>query len=411
MPRCHSPPPEVCASRRGAMRRHRGAWPESSRHARHPRGVRALLIALGWLAACSPDAAAEVLLVGPQRNLQAPSDAAAVANDGDVVRIDPGDYVDCAVWRASDLVLEAPDGAARVRDRACAGKAIWVIVGDDVTVDNITFSGARVPDQNGAGIRAEGRNLTIRNSRFFDNENGILAAPIEGSTILIEHSLFERNGKCAQNCAHGLYVNRIDHLKIVDSIFREQRAGHHIKSGARTTEVIGSIIEDGQDGTASYLIDIVAGDEVVIADNVMAKGPRSENWGTAIHISGQDGTQAGPGYRISGNRFRSDNPHEVAFVRNRTVAPAVLEGNRIEGDVDPLVGPGTVDGEPAASGPAIARDQGKRTPAPDAEEPAAGPAAFDDLEARLRFLKRLFEEALITEQEYTAKKAELLEEM
>jgi hypothetical protein len=155
----------------------------------------------------------------------------------------------------------------------------------------------------------------------------------------------------------------------------------------------------------------VAGDEVVIADNLMAKGPRSENWGTAIHISGKGGAQAGPGYRISGNRFRSDNPHEVAFVRNRTVVPAVLEGNRIEGEVDALVGPGTVDAEPEASAPAIARDQGKRAPAPGAEEPAADPAAFDDLEARLRFLKRLFEEELITEQEYAAKKAELLEQM
>jgi hypothetical protein len=166
MARCHSPLSEVRAGRRGAMRRHRGAWPEPARHARHPRGVRGLLIALGWLAACSPDVAAEVLLVGPQRNLQAPSDAAAIAKDGDVVRIDPGDYVDCAIWRASGLVLEAPDGAAHVRDRACGEKAIWVIAGDDVTVDNITFSDARVPDQNGAGIRAEGRNLTIRNRAF-----------------------------------------------------------------------------------------------------------------------------------------------------------------------------------------------------------------------------------------------------
>ena len=394
------------------MRRHRGAWPEPSRHARHPRGVRALLIALGWLAACSPDAAAEVLLVGPQRNLQAPSDAAAVANDGDVVRIDPGDYVDCAIWRASDLVLEAPDGAAHVRDRACGGKAIWVIAGDDVTVDNITFSGARVPDQNGAGIRAEGRNLTIRNSRFFDNENGILAAPVEGSTILIERSLFERNGKCAANCAHGLYVNRIDHLKIVDSTFREQRAGHHIKSGARTTEVIGSTIEDGQDGTASYLIDIVAGDEVVIADNVMAKGPRSENWGTAIHISGKDGD---PGRSRVSDQRQSLSQRQSARGRFRAQpdrGPGGPGGKSDRGRRRPAGR--TRDGRCRAGSERTGGrtgSAGKRTPAAGAEEPAAGPAAFDDLEARLRFLKRLFEEELITEQEYAAKKAELLEEM
>ena len=83
-----------------------------------------------------------MLLVGPQRSLHAPSDAAAVARDGDVVRIDPGEYVDCAIWRANHLVLEAPAGEAHMRDRACASKAIWVISGADVTVENIAF---RVP--------------------------------------------------------------------------------------------------------------------------------------------------------------------------------------------------------------------------------------------------------------------------
>ena len=111
-------------------------------------------------------------------------------------------------------------------------------------METVTFSRARVPDQNGAGIRAEGKNLTVRNSRFYDNENGILAGTVEGSTILIEGSVFERNGKCAANCAHGVYVNQIARLKVVNSIFRAQRVGHHVKSGALALEVIGSTIEE-----------------------------------------------------------------------------------------------------------------------------------------------------------------------
>jgi hypothetical protein len=374
------------------------------------RGVCASLIALGGSAALAAQAGAEVLRVGPERDLHAPSDAAAIAKDGDIVEIDPADYVDCAIWRANRLVLAAPDGPAHVRDRACDGKAIWVIAGDDVTVDNITFSGARVPDQNGAGIRAEGRNLTVRDARFLDNENGILAAPVEGSTILVERSLFEGNGKCAANCAHGVYVNRIERLKIVDSTFRGQQAGHHIKSGARALEVIGSTIEDGPEGTASYLIDVVSGGEVAITGNVMQKGPKSENWGTAIHIAGE-GTPDAPAYRINRNRFRSDHPNEGAFVRNRTAVPAALEANQLQGNVDPLVGPGTVAGNGESDAGRSARaGPGQQAP-PDAAAPAAGPEAFDDLEAKLRFLRRLFEEELITEQEYAAKKAQLLGEL
>lgn len=367
---------------------------------------RALLIGLGFLAACSPGAAAKVLLVGPDRDLRMPSDAAAVAEDGDVVRFDPGEYVDCAIWRARGLVLEAPAGAAHVRDRACAGKAIWVIAGDDVTVENITFSGARVPDQNGAGIRAEGKNLTVRRSRFYDNENGLLGGTVAGSTILIEGSVFERNGKCAANCAHGVYVDRIERLRVVGSRFRDQRVGHHVKSGALALEVLGSTIEDGPEGTASYLIDVTSGGAVVIADNRMQKGPKSENRGTAIHIAG-GGAADGAEYRISNNRFRSDNPAEVAFVRNRTIVPAVLAGNRLEGNVVPLVGPGSVDS--SKGGEAVARDQPEEGQPASGEDPAAGPAAFGDIEAKLRLLKRLFEEQLITEEEYAAKRAQLLE--
>ena len=388
----------VARSRRHRSVKEAGPW----------RRWRALLLGLGGIAACSPGVSAKVLLVGPERSLRAPSDAAALAQDGDTVRIDPGEYVDCAIWRANRLVLEAPDGEAHVRDRACAAKAIWVISGAEVTVDRITFSRARVPDQNGAGIRAEGRDLTVRNSRFLDNENGILAAPVEGSTILIEGSAFERNGKCAANCAHGVYVNRIDRLKIVDSVFREQLQGHHIKSGALELEVTGSTIEDGPDGTASYLIDVTSGGEVVIADNAMHKGPKSENRSAAIHIGG-DGTQDSSAYRISGNRFRSDNPHEVAFVRNRTIVPAVLEGNQLDGTVVPLVGPGTVDPGSAPSSRDVALDRSGTGSRPSAgPEPAAAPLAADELEAKLRLLKRLFEEDLITEEEYTAKKAQLL---
>jgi Right handed beta helix region len=407
MSRLDLPPPELSDGHPTSSRRSFEAWRGSSRPARRRAAVGSLLVGVAWLLPCA--VAAEVLLVGPERSLHAPSDAAAIAKDGDVVRIDPGDYVDCAIWRASDLVLEAPGGPARVRDRACAGKAIWVIAGDDVTVDNITFSGARVADQNGAGIRAEGRNLTVRHARFVDNENGILAATVEGSTILIEKSVFERNGKCAANCAHGVYVNRIDRLRIVGSSFREQRVGHHIKSAARALEVTGSTIEDGQDGTASYLIDVIAGGEVVITGNLMHKGPKAENLGTAIHIAGE-GAASGVAYRISDNRFRSDGPQEVAFVRNETVVPAALSGNRLEGDVIPLVGPGSVDGDDPGV-PAIARAQPAEGAAAADLEPSAGPASPDDLEARLRLLKRLFEQELITEEEYAAKKAELLKNL
>lgn len=293
-------------------------------------------------AAASGDLPRRVLEVGPGRAYPVPSAAAAAARDGDVIRIDAGDYADCAVWRADRLVLEARGGPVRVHDEVCQDKAIWVIGGDDITVSGITFTGARSTSHNGAGIRAEGRTLTILASRFIDNENGILAASVEGSTILIDRSLFLRNGSCVDACAHGIYVNRIDRLRVQNSTFREQFAGHHIKSRALVTEVVGSVIEDGPVGTASYLIDVPDGGSVLITGNRLSKGIASDNPGTAIAIGAESNDNPGRGVLIAGNTFENDFLRDVVFVRNNSPVPAVLEGNRLRGRVVPLQGPGEV---------------------------------------------------------------------
>jgi hypothetical protein len=50
----------------------------------------------------------------------------------------------------------------------------------------------------------------------------------------------------------------------------------------------------------------------------------------------------------------------------------------------------------------------RNQPRPRARKPAAGSIPVADLEAKLRLLKRLFEEDLITQEEYMAKKTQLL---
>jgi hypothetical protein len=52
-------------------------------------------------------------------------------------------------------------------------QGIWVFRGNDIAVENIEFSGARSRDRNGSGIRFLGRNLTVRDSYFHDNEDGV----------------------------------------------------------------------------------------------------------------------------------------------------------------------------------------------------------------------------------------------
>ncbi len=283
-----------------------------------------------------------VLEVGPTQRLKLPSQAAAVARPGDIVRIAPGDYADCAVWRTDNLTIEATGNGAVLAGKTCAGKGIFVIDGNDVTVRNLAFERAATADHNGAGIRAEGRNLTVERSKFIDNEDGILANPVPGSTIIIVDSEFRGNGKCEEQCAHGIYVNAIDRIDIEHSRFADQHVGHHIKSRARNTVLIDNDIADGPNGDSSYLVDIPNGGNVLIQGNRMQKGRRTENTRTAVRI-GEEGVK-NPTHEliVRDNSFVSNLAVPTVFVRNATPTPAVLSGNHLQGRVTPLVGPGTI---------------------------------------------------------------------
>lgn len=287
-------------------------------------------------------ASGRILEVGPGHDLKRPSAAAAVARHGDVVEIDSGEYIDCAVWTADRLVISGRGSGAVVTLKTCEGKGLFVVRGHDVTIRNLTFTGARVPDANGAGIRAEGRNLTIQNSRFIDNENGVLAAPNPSSTIRISDSEFIRNGSCEKACAHGVYIGAIALLHIERSRFTETRVGHHIKSRALSTRLFANQITDGESGTSSYLVDIPNGGSLVMEGNRLEKGLLTNNGGAAIVIGAEGIKHRTAELVFKNNRFVSSLGRQTIFVRNLTETSAILLDNQILGAVIALSGPGDV---------------------------------------------------------------------
>jgi parallel beta helix pectate lyase-like protein len=294
------------------------------------------------LVACTAhQSRASVIDVGPTQPLKLPSEAAAIAKPGDTVRIAPGVYTDCAVWHAGDLTIEGTGPGATIAGKSCAGKGIFILQGNDVIVRNLTFAHAAVPAHNGAGIRAEGHNLTIQDSHFIDNENGILAAMIASGTIRVLDSEFRGNGKCDPQCAHGIYVGGIQLLDIERSRFLDQHQGHHIKSRALRTIIIANDIADGPIGNSSYLVDIPNGGDLLMQDNTLEKGPHSEN-SAAISIGAEGVKNPTNQLIIRGNTFTNDMGRPTIFVHNRTTTAAMLSGNQLHGVVAPLVGPGTV---------------------------------------------------------------------
>ena len=130
-----------------------------------------------------------------------------MAKDGDRVVFDPGVYRGCAIWTASHLTIEARHPSATMNQTVmtqtivtgpvCGERGLFVFLGNDITVRGIIFVRARSIWHTGAGILMEGANLTVENSQFVDNENGILAGGPPSSVVRITRALFRGNGTCA----------------------------------------------------------------------------------------------------------------------------------------------------------------------------------------------------------------------
>ncbi|VAX32258.1 hypothetical protein MNBD_NITROSPIRAE01-374, partial [hydrothermal vent metagenome] len=199
--------------------------------------------------------------------------------DGDVVEIDAGLYsADVAVWNANDLTLRGVGGRAHLRaDGANAqGKGTWIINGDNVTLENIEFSGAAVPGDNGAGIRHQGGDLTIRYCYFHDNENGILTDSHPSAHILIEYSEFAYNG-AGDGYSHNLYIGNIQRFTFQHNYSHHAKNGHNLKSRARENVILYNRIMDESDGTSSYAVDLPDGGLSVVMGNVLQQGPDTGN--------------------------------------------------------------------------------------------------------------------------------------
>ncbi len=193
-----------------------------------------------------------VLQVGADAQYSTIASAIAASHDGDVIQVQAGTYTNDFAEITTKITLEGVGGMVNMVATGPIpnGKAI-LLTDTDVTIDHFAFSGATVNDGNGAGIRYQGGNLTITNSYFHDNQNGLLAASDPTGSITIDNSEFSHNGT-GDGYTHNLYVGAIGTLTVDGSYFHDAVVGHEIKSRAATTTITNSRIEDGPNGTASY---------------------------------------------------------------------------------------------------------------------------------------------------------------
>ncbi len=283
-----------------------------------------------------------ILTVGPGQEYSTLAAAIGASQDGDTINVQAGTYVNDFAEIHDNITIQGVGGMVNLvaTEAIPNGKAILITDGND-TINDVSFSGATVADDNGAGIRYQSGNLVLNDDDFHDNQEGLLAGSDPQGSITINSSQFTHNG-AGDGQSHNLYVNEVATLTIDNSLFTDAVVGHEIKSRADTTIIENSRIIDGPTGTASYSIDLPDGGNAVIKNDVIEQGPLSQNE-TIIHYGGEGGPYANSALEITDNTVLNDLPAAGAvLLTNQTDVTASITDNAIYG----------LDSSQIASGPA-----------------------------------------------------------
>jgi hypothetical protein len=308
----------------------------TSRH--HSRLAATVLMAFAGVTSAS----AATLSVGPGKTYTKPCAAIAVAKDGDVIEITgnttySGDA--CNINR-NNLTIRGVNGRPKIdaAGKNAAEKGIWVVNGNNLTVDNVEMYGAKVMDGNGAAFRLQGAGFTLRNSFIHDNENGILANANLNSDIVIEYSEFGHNGR-GDGQTHNLYIGHVKSLTFRYSYSHDANVGHNLKSRADTNMIAYnrfSSTPPGETGSTaygqpSYEIDLPNAGTSYIIGNVIEQPALNQN--PAMVAYGEEGaTNAGSDLYVINNTFLNDyGDGTFLFVSGKVPTPAVIQNNIFAG--------------------------------------------------------------------------------
>lgn len=302
-----------------------------------------LLLALGAAGSVS----AATLAVGPGKTYATPCRAFAAAKAGDLVEITgnvtySGDV--CTIF-SSNLTIRGVNGRPRIdaAGKNAQGKAIWVVAGNNIVIENVEMFGAKVPDQNGAALRLEGTNFTLRSAFLHDNENGILSGANLNSNVLIEYSEFGHNGY-GTGYTHNLYIGNIASLTFRYNYSHDAHVGHNLKSRARVNMIAYnrfSSLNAGEIGTTlagkpSYEIDLPNAGTSYVIGNVIQQPALNEN-PTLLAYGEEGATNPGHDLYVVNNTFLNDNSSKGTFVTvGANVSKKVLLQNNIFGGTGTL---------------------------------------------------------------------------
>lgn len=223
-------------------------------------------------------------------------------------------------------------------------KGLWNVEVGGVTIDHVAFLTAyNAPsDTNAAGLRLEhpSGTVTVTNSFFAHNQNGILASST--GNVAIDRSEFYDNGLggCFDSCTHQVYLSG-GSVTITNSYFHDLSLtttpynapagdlGNQIKSRANSTTIQNTRVFDNASG-ASYEIDIPQGGTISLTGNVIQQGVNTKQRIIMdTGVSGGDGAMhTSTGMTVSNNTFVNDYVAATPIgIHNGSTATVTGSGN------------------------------------------------------------------------------------
>jgi hypothetical protein len=283
-------------------------------------------------------AGAATLSVGPGKTYVAPCAAFIAARDGDTIEI-VGDWTYsgdvCAIAR-NNLTIRGVQGRPVIdaAGRDFGGKGIWVVTGNNITVENVEMLNAKVRDRNGAALRLEGTNFTLRQAFLHDNENGVLSGVNRNSNIVIEHSEFGHNGY-GDGQTHNVYIGNARSLAFRYNYSHDAVIGHNLKSRAIFNMIAYnrfSSTPPGKSGSTasgkpSYEIDLPSAGTSYVIGNVIEQPAINDN-STLLAYGEEGATNPGQDLYVINNTFLNDfTSGTFVFVSAKVSTPALIQNN------------------------------------------------------------------------------------
>ncbi|MES2831877.1 MAG: hypothetical protein V4695_07795 [Pseudomonadota bacterium] len=296
-------------------------------------------VALTLLGTTALNATAAIRSVGPGKSFSTPCSAISGAANGDIIEITgnntySGDV--CGIY-ANNLTIRGVNGRPKIdaAGRNAMGKGTWVVIGNDVVIENVEMYGARVPDKNGAALRLEGTNFTLRGSFLHDNENGILSGVNTNSNILIETSEFGYNG-LGTGFTHNVYIGQTGSLTFRYNYSHDANVGHNLKTRAIRNMIAYnrfSSTPSGQpnttsNGQPSYEVDIPNAGTAVVIGNIIQQHAGNSN--PALLAFGEEGANnPGQDLYVINNTFLNDDSSRgtFIFIGGGVTTPVLMQNN------------------------------------------------------------------------------------